>query len=96
MFKGSSKKGQRIYGMYLRNEGYYLDDVYGRYSPAKSRAWRDCNNWYQNDYEASNFHICSHNDQNFTVGWTFVDVATGHKMVRVETSRYSYIVDMDE
>ena len=93
--KGSSAKGQRVLGMYDSHEGYYLDDVYGRYSSAKARAWRECEDWFKADNQSTNFHICSHNDSNFTVGWKYIDPETGHEIVRVETSRNTYKVDTE-
>ena len=93
--KGSSAKGQRVFGMYSRNEGYDLDDVYGRCSRAKERAYDECYEWYRNDNESTNFHICSHNAQMFTVGWQYKDPETGHTIVRVETNANTYRVDMD-
>ena len=93
--KGSTAKGQRVIGMYGSYAGYYLDDVYGRYSSAKRGAWNDCQRWYDEDNEASNFHICSANAQNFTVGWTYIDPETGHRIIRVETSRNTYKVDTE-
>ena len=95
IIKGSTSKGQRVMYMYASNIGYYLDDVYGRYSAAKAEAWRECLDWYKADNESSNFHICSKNDSNFTVGWRYIDPDTKHKMIRVETSRHTYIVDTE-
>ena len=93
--KGSTAKGKRVIAMYNRNEGYYLDDVYGRSSVGKNRAWRQCMDWFNEDNEASNFHICSHSCQNFTVGWAYIDAETGHRIIRVETSSNTYKVDTE-
>ena len=95
ILKGSTTKGQNIIARYNRYEGVDLDDVYGRYSSAKSRAWRECYDWYVADNESTNFHICSHSDQSFSVGWEYVDKETGHRIIRVETSRYTYRVDTE-
>ena len=95
MFKGSTAKGQRIIGMYMHNIGYYLDDVYGNYSRAKENAWDQCFEWFRNDNESSNFHICSRSAHQFTVGWNYIDTETGHKIIRVETAANTYRVDTE-
>lgn len=95
ILKGSTAKGQRIIAMYNRDIGFDLNDVYGNYSRAKENAWDDCWDWFQNDNESSNFHICSRNSMQFTVGWSYVDPDTGHKIYRVETSQHTYRVDTE-
>ena len=95
MLKGSTAKGQRIIAMYHRNEGYDLDDVYGRYSKAKRLAYEECLDWFRQDNESSNFHIGSHSAQVFTACWMYIDPETGHKIYRVETSRNTYRVDTE-
>ena len=93
--KGSTAKGQRIIGMYMRNEGYDLDDVYGNYSRAKAQAWEQCFEWFRQDNESSNFHIGSHSSQAFTACWSYIDPETGHKIYRVETHCNTYRVDTE-
>ena len=95
IIKGSTKKGQNLIARYDCYEGLYLDDVYGRYSREKREAWNDCYHWYEDCNESSNFHIISHSDQAFSVGWEYTDPETQHRMVRIETSRHTYIVDTE-
>jgi len=95
IIKGSTAKGQRVIAMYDHNEGYDLDDVYGRYSRAKKNAYDECYEWYRQDNKSSNFHIGSHNAQAFTVAWRYVDPETGHVIYRVETNRNTYRVDTE-
>lgn len=93
--KGSSAQGQRLIGTYNRNIGYYLSDVYDNYSAAKDKAWDDCQRWFNECNESSNFHICSRNSMQFTVAWAYVDPETQHKMIRVETASRTYIIDTE-
>lgn len=93
--KGSTAKGYKIMAMYQRNEGHDLFEVYGRYSVAKREAYGQCYAWFCKDNASSNFHICSHNSQSFTVGWIYIDPETGHKIVRVETHCNTYRVDTE-
>lgn len=95
IIKGSTAKGQNILAMYRRFDGYDLDEVYGRYSREKRIAYDECYDWYREDNESTDFHICSHNSHTFTVGWVYIDSETGHKIVRVETACNTYRVDTE-
>lgn len=92
--KGSTVKGQRIVSMFGRWDGYYLDEVYGRYSKAKADAWEECLAWCEAD-GGKEFHIGSHNCTTFTCAWTYTDKETGHRIIRVETAKNSYKVDTE-
>ena len=92
IINGATKRGQELLARARRYEGYYLDDVYGRFSSAKARAWRDCLAWCEAD-NGSNFHIISHNDQNFSVAWEYTNKETVELMTRIETSTHTYIID---
>ena len=93
--RGTSARGQKIIGMYNQYAGTNLGDVYGNYSNAKHTAFIRCWQMYLDDNRSANFHICSHNSHNFTVGWRYIDPVTNHKIIRVETSRNTYRVDSE-
>lgn len=80
-----TKKADSMINRARYNEGFFLSDVYGRYSTEKERAWRDCMKWYLME-GGSNFRIISHNTFGFSVAW---DVPDG---VRIETPQNSYKV----
>ena len=92
MIKGNTAKGQRVLAMARRYEGYYLWDVYDRFSQAKQKAWEWCLEQCKQD-EGEHFHICSHNSHRFTVAWEYMNKETGELMTRVETASNTYIVD---
>ena len=83
--KGTTKKGQNMMNSAKHFDGYTLDEVYGKYSPAKLHAFVDCVNMCQAE-KGRNFHIISHNSFNFSVAW---EVENG---VRIETANNSYLV----
>ena len=85
IIKANTKKGQAMMESAKRFDGYTLNEVYGRYSPAKYHAFVDC--VYKCQAEGGrNFHIISHNTFGFSVAW---EVAEG---VRIETPRNSYFI----
>lgn len=92
VISGTTKKGQSLLGMARRYDGETLQDVYGRYSAAKARAYQDCKRWCEED-NGQDFHICSHNCNFFTVAWTFTHPETGEIMTRIETASNTYVVD---
>ena len=83
--KATTKKGQNMLATANRFDGYTLDDVFGRYSPAKFHAFVDCVDKCQAE-NGHNFHICSHNTFGFSVAW---EVENG---VRIETPKNSYFI----
>ena len=85
IIKSSTKKGQNMLQNARKNEGMFLDDVYGKYSPEKHHAWLDC--FYKCAGEnGHNFHICSHNTFGFSVAWET------EKGMRIETPKNSYLI----
>lgn len=76
-------KGRELLGRAICYEGYYLDDVYGSVSRAKSVAWRECLAMCEAE-GGEDFRICSHNGFRFSVSWK---VADGWRM---ETASNSY------
>lgn len=84
-----TKKGRQLLSRAICYQGYYLDDVYGSVSSAKSRAWRDCLHMCEEE-GGKDFRICSHNSHRFSVSWK---VADGWRM---ETADNSYhIIEED-
>ena len=92
VISGTTKKGQSLLATARRYDGETLDDVYGRYSAAKSRAYNDCKRWCEED-NGYDFHICSHNCNFFTVAWNYTNPETGETMTRIETASNTYVVD---
>lgn len=90
--KGNTKKGQNLLARARWNEGTTLDAVYGRYSTAKSKAFKDCQRWCEEDH-GYDFHICSHSCHQFSVAWNYTNPETGEVMTRIETASNTYIVD---
>jgi hypothetical protein len=92
VIKGSTKRGQQLLARASRFEGTDLSDVYGRYSSAKANAIRNCRELC-NKMNGTNFHICSHTAQAFSVAWNYTNEETGEIMTRIETSCNTYIID---
>lgn len=89
-FKASTKQGQNIINRANNYEGYYLSDVYDRYSSEKATSYNWCFEQYSNDVNAHNFHICSHNTFQYSVAWeTVID---NEPALRVETANNTFIV----
>ena len=84
--KSISYFGKQLLARYQSNIGYYLSDVYDRYSYTKANAYEYCFNQFAKDETAQDFHIISANTFNFSVGWTC------SQGVRIETSTNSYLV----
>lgn len=61
---------------YLRSAAYSLDDVYGRYSAEKCRAWSYCIGLMR-DLKGSGLKVISHTYSIFTAGFIFSDPETG-------------------
>lgn len=83
----TSKKGQEILSRASRHDGYTLTDCYTKPSDIKCAIFRECLEMFTNDVDAHNFHICSHNVNQFSVTWT-----TASGVVVLLTRDYEYIV----
>ena len=86
IIKGTTKKGENMIKNSRINNGYFLCQVYGNYSPAKAKAWEYCHRLYCKEAGSDNFHISGFNTFGFSVAWT---VPQG---VRIETPSNSYLV----
>ena len=72
-----------------------LEDVYGRYSAAKARAFR----YYEELCEELNGYclcITAHNTMTFTVGFEFPHPETGEIRLAKITKDYNYFAPLDE
>lgn len=85
VIKGTTKKGENLLNSAKNFEGFTLEEVYGRYSDNKYRAYRYCADKCMAE-NGHNFHICSHNTFQFSVAW---EVENG---VRIETANNSYLI----
>lgn len=85
IIKGTTKRGQQMIERSKHIDGCYLTDVYKSYSTEKARAYRWCMEQCD-DEDGWNFHICSHNQMQFTVAWC-TDLG-----VRIETAKNSYLI----
>lgn len=82
-----TKKGQQILTRASRHEGYFLSDVYTKPSQTKCIIMQECCEMFALDVNAHDFHICSHNVNQFSVSWT-----TESGVVVLLTRDYEYIV----
>ena len=82
-----SKKGQVILSRASCIDGYFLSDCYKKPSPVKEEIYRECYQQFLSDVNAHDFHICSHNVNQFSVTWT-----TESGVVVLLTRDYEYIV----
>ena len=66
----SKERMRAYYREYVGNGVRTLDDVYGRYSPAKYRAWRDCE---RRCAEKGGYclSVISHNTSYFSAGFMY-------------------------
>lgn len=90
--KSSTKLGKSIIERYNRLDGYYLSDLYGRWSTAKENAYRYCMCEFQEDETSSDFRVGSANTFGFSAGWKCEH--NGCQAIRLETKDNSYIVDI--
>ena len=88
--KASTKAGQNILERARRCEGFTLDDVYTRCSPAKEKAYRDCWEMFLNTEKSAGFRICSFNTFGFTCSWR--GEQDGERIMRYETKDNSYLI----
>lgn len=89
--KASTTEGKRLIERAANFEGIYLQDVYGKCSKEKQKAWDDCFNKFRVLDGAHSFCICSHNSFQFSCSWIEADGS-----VRIETRDNSYLVVFDE
>ena len=92
--KRLKKEDYQSYVNAVHYEGYYLQDIYGRCSYNKERAWRYCFEKYCNTDDCHGFGITSHNTFQFTVQWfgTYTDEqGNKYKAIFKETANNSYI-----
>lgn len=87
-----TKRGQQFIMAHRRADARDLREVYGRWSDAKERAYRECIEWYLASNQHEDFRIISANTYGFSVAWYFVDETTGEKVLRVETPSNTYFV----
>jgi len=87
-----TQKGQNFIYEHRRAYAAELREVYGRWSNAKEKAYRECREWYFASNQHSDFRIISANTYGFTVAWYFVDETTGERVLRVETPANTYFV----
>ena len=78
-------KMREYYRAYVGNGVRDLDDVYGRYSTAKKRAWRDCERRCA-EKDGYCLSVISHNTNVFTAGFMYEGEAG--KMFYVITPSY--------
>lgn len=83
------------YRRYLYSDDTKLEDVYGRYSAAKARAFRYCEELCE---ELNGYCLCitGHNSQAFTVGFEFPHPETGEICLAKITKDYNYFAPLDE
>lgn len=93
ILKASTKAGCRWIVAARSNEGYDLNDVYGRYSNAKKEAYEDCFRKYASIDGAKNFRIISHNSNFFTVAW---EEYGKEPKLHIETAKNSYVVLLNQ
>lgn len=87
-FRASSKQGMQLMNRARVDEGFRLEDVYGRCSEIKKQEWKKCLDKCE-AMGGRHFHICSHNSFQFSVAW-YVDGAC-----YIETANNSYVVWLD-
>ena len=92
--KLSTKRGQSLYNRGSNYVGFDLNQIYGRYSDAKRKAWEWCYAQYLTSENKAAFSIISYNTYGFSVSW--LCTIDGHEGMRIETPKNSYFVDFEE
>lgn len=77
---------------YNYSTDYRLEDVYGRYSSAKARAWNYCVELMKK-YNGYGLKVLSSNTFMFTAGFLFEDKETGAVQFMFITPSYDCVVD---
>ena len=78
-----------VYQRYNYSADTQLNDVYGRYSDKKARAYAYCRNLMRK-YDGYDFRIISYNTFLFTCGFKFRDPATDELTFAYITPTYNY------
>lgn len=91
----NTAKADGIRASYRRNCGYYLHEVYGRYSHAKLYAWRKWERKMRDDLDGVGMHITSYNTCSFCLGFDFDDPMTGELMYAHITPAHNYVTCAD-
>lgn len=82
-------EGRNLLEAAERFAGFELSDVYGRYSPAKLKAFKEVYGEYQTDSLAYDFWITSANTFSFCVSWCSI-AENGEHYTRYITAKYDY------
>lgn len=82
-----TKANESRYNSLMRAYATRLDEVYGRYSSAKVRAYNYCINKCA-EQNGEHFRIISANTFQFTCGWTFEK--DGQQFCHIETASNTY------
>lgn len=85
-----TKKGKQLSTRCENYDGYYLSQVYGRFSETKRKIWDYWYNVYCNDLKGDTWGIVSHNAQYFSVGW-FSNV-NGKDVALLITPTHNYMI----
>lgn len=64
-----TKKGKQLASRCENYDGYWLSQVYDRYSDRKRAIWEYWYQLYCDDSKADTWGIVSHNCQTFSLGW---------------------------
>jgi hypothetical protein len=83
------------YRQYLYSSDTELEDVYGRYSAAKAKAFRYCEELCE-ELNGRGLCIMAHNTMTFTVGFEFPHPETGEACIAKITRDYNYFAPLDE
>lgn len=92
-YKLSTSIGKQLYEIGCKYDGYWLSDVYKRWSQAKQKAYYECINMYIQTEESTAFSICSHNTFGFTCSW--LGKLNNENIMRIETKDNSYLIWLD-
>ena len=88
----TGKKGLQLARSSKRNEGFFLSDVYGRYSAKKAIAYDSCYAEYI-AVKGTGFRIISHNSSFFSVAYEVTDSTTGQVITVIITAYNRYYVE---
>lgn len=94
IIKGSTKRGKCLINTACRYQGTRLVDVYTNWSKAKQNAYDDCLDEYRHTENHTDFRICSHNTNFFSVSWC--GLFGGERAVFLKTGKTDYIILLDK
>ena len=94
IIKGSTKRGKNMIARGEQNCGFYLRDIYSKYSDDKLSAYNYCFEKYCNTKNSRDFHICSYNTFGFSIAWYGEYICDGETeyCLFIETKDNSYII----